>query len=651
MEVGFLISEGAEIDSAFGVPSQLNAQRTAFNPKEPIYQLDGALKHYKTLECDSVNGFNAEDCSWDDVFRLLSEAKSQYQAKEKGFRGAFVSIARKAGDHADTITPAFQAIPDQYGLVVLRASLCWVFVLLKTAAKKRVKILNAFEDIPRIITIAELKRTHFPHDTHIYCQSIKAMAKIFPIFSKVPSGDDVDTMIEKVEKAVLHMKERSDILREAILVDMHDQNQKHHEKVEAALNMTRATAVSTSAGLHTVSRQISQIEDTVQPMPQKMDVLQSSMAEIRDDIATSERSIMDGVSAMANRGALDAQNWMLGMLAEFRQSFENKLNAVEQKQDMILLGAAQLLDLEARRSRTPALQIQPGQQPLLEPRELLAILAVPLETVTRDLDYVVRQGFHLSPAEQSQAQWLMKMDRFWMWFSSRDSDLLFADGALMDPSQHQFRISSLSVVCATIVASIAQTNSDAIALHYFCAQHVSLNDALSGPQGLMRCLTARLLVELQGKYGGLPNLNFLDAISIQKLQHHDVGQLCDLFCRLLLQLHSSTTVYCIIDGICWFERLEMLEDLFQVMQSVCDMVDDPGKRVTLKFLLTSPFRSRHIAQGVPTQRRVRLQAESLLLGGPLQTMPFGGTGLGAMVRQQRHRTQPQEEEWTIEDYK
>lgn len=36
MEVGFIRSEGAEIDSAFGVPSQLNAQRTAFNPKEPI---------------------------------------------------------------------------------------------------------------------------------------------------------------------------------------------------------------------------------------------------------------------------------------------------------------------------------------------------------------------------------------------------------------------------------------------------------------------------------------------------------------------------------------------------------------------------------------------------------------------------------------
>lgn len=36
LEVGFLRSEGAEIDPAFGVQSQVNVQRTAFNPKEPV---------------------------------------------------------------------------------------------------------------------------------------------------------------------------------------------------------------------------------------------------------------------------------------------------------------------------------------------------------------------------------------------------------------------------------------------------------------------------------------------------------------------------------------------------------------------------------------------------------------------------------------
>lgn len=457
-------------------------------------------------------------------------------------------------------------------------------------------------------------------------------------------------MIEKVENAVLRITERSEILSEAILVDMHEKNEKQHKKVQAALNMNRATAASTSAGLHAVSRQVSQIEDTVQPMPLKMELLQSSMDEFRDDIATRERAIINGISAMANRGALDAQNWMLGMLTELRLSFETKLNAVEQKQDRLLLGAAQLLDLESRRSRTPGL-LQPAQQPLLGPKELLTILAVPFEATSRDLEYVVRQGLHLNPSEQGQAQWLMKMDRFWTWFSSTDPDMIFADGGLMDPSQHQLRISSLSVVCATIAATIAQTSSDAIALHYFCAQHVSSNDTMSGPQGLMRCLTARLLVEMQGKYGAVPNLDFLDAISIQNLQHHDVGQLCDLFCSLLMQIKPNATVYCIIDGICWFERLEMLEDLFKVMQSICGMVDDPGRRVTLKVLLTSPFRSRHIAPGVPMHRRIILQAESPLLAGTLQTMPFGGSDLGLTVQQQRHRTQFQEEEWTIEDYK
>lgn len=460
----------------------------------------------------------------------------------------------------------------------------------------------------------------------------------------------MDIMIEKVGKAVTNMKERSEILSEAILVDIHEQNEKHHEKIQAALNMTRATAVSTSTGLHNVSRQVSQIEDTVQPIPHKMEALQGSVTDLREDIAMQERAIMDGVSAMANRGALDAQNWLLGMLTELRQSFETKLNAMERKQDRLLRGAAQLLELEELRSRTPRL-LPSIQQPLLEPKALLGILAVPLETLTRDLDYVVRQGLHLSPAEQGQAQLLMKMDRFWAWFTSMGSDMLFVSGALVDPSQHQLRISSLSVVCATIVASIAQSNSDAIALHYFSGQHVSSNDSLSGPQGLIRCLTSRLLIELQGKYGAVPNLDFLDVIAIEKLEHHDVEQLCDLFCRLLMQFQQNATVYCIIDGICWFERLDMLEDLFKVMQSISGMVDDPGKRVRLKVLLTSPFRSRHIAQGLHVQRRITLQAESLLLAGTLETLRPGRPDLSVMARQRSPHTPSQEEEWTVEDYR
>lgn len=414
--------------------------------------------------------------------------------------------------------------------------------------------------------------------------------------------------------------------------------------------MTRATAVSTSAGLQIVGRQVSQLEDTVQPMPQKMDFLQNSVAGLREDIAASERAIVDGVTAMANHGALDAQNWMLEMLTEIRQSFETRLNAMEQKQDRLLRGAAHLLELEQLGSRAPGVY-QSIQQPLLEPNKLLEMLDVPPEALSQDLDCVVRQGLHLSPAEQGQAQSLMKTDRFWMWLTSMDSDMLYVGGSLMDPSQHQLRISSISAVCATIVASIAHTNADATALHYFCGLHVSSNDALKGPQGLMRCLTSRLLVELQGKYDVVPNLAFLDGSCIERLQYHSVEQLCDLFCRILMQFQSNSTIYCIIDGICWFERQEMLEDLFKAVQSIHAMVDDPGKRGTLKVLLTSPFRSRHIAHSLDMHRKITLQPEPLLLAGALETLRPGRPDLGITPRTRRPHTPSHEEELTIEDYR
>lgn len=126
----------------------------------------------------------------------------------------------------------------------------------------------------------------------------------------------------------------------------------------------------------------------------------------------------------------------------------------------------------------------------------------------------------------------------------------------------------------------------------------------------------------------VPNLAFLDASSIERLQCHNLEHLCDLFCRLVMQFHSSATIYCIIDGICWFERQDMLEDLFKAVQSLHAMVDDPGRRVTFKVSLTSPFRSRNTAHSLDMQRKITLQPEPLLLAGALETLRPGRSDLG-----------------------
>lgn len=259
---------------------------------------------------------------------------------------------------------------------------------------------------------------------------------------------------------------------------------------------------------------------------------------------------------------------------------------------------------------------------------MLDILAAPFEVATRDLDIVVQEGLHFGPAQQGQTQWLLKKDRFRQWLSANCSDLLLVHGNLTDTSNSGVRISSLSVVSATIATAIAQqANGDAIALYYFCGLRMSSNDDLGGPQGLLRCFTSRLLVGLKAKYDIAASLNLLDGSYLEALQRRDIGCLCTVFRSILVQVPSYATVYCILDGIAWYEKAEMLQDLFSVLQSLYGMVEGASQGSLLKVLLTSPFRSRRIASDMPTARQIFLDPEAMMLEcEPSQRMLFSHLG-------------------------
>ncbi|KUI57264.1 hypothetical protein VP1G_04593 [Cytospora mali] len=669
LEVDFVRSEMPKIDTAFGIASRYDDQLALFHPEEPVYQLEEALSQYRNLDCSPRLEFNPKECSWDDVSRLLLEARSQYDAKGKGLAGSVRNIMRKAGDHAESITPVFQLIPDNYGLSILRSSLCWMFMLMKQAAKTRKKIFDVFEEIPRIIVEAESKKKHFPQLKHLadnlYDVLFKAMtkliayllpkqqvSKIFPIFTNTPSGSNIEVEIESVRKAVSILKERANNLSEGLLVEIHNHGEKTGQQIQAELHTVRRTAVSTLIGTQALSHQVSQVEDIVQPIPEKIEGLQQSLDEFTERFTTGEQATINAMTSMANRAGIEAQNYMLKMLTDVHQRFDMIEDAVRRQEGCLL----QFLEKEDERARTPQLTPQQG---LLSAPGLLEIMAAPPEAVTSDLNFVVQQGLHFGPAQQSQAQSLLKKDRLWKWFSSSRSDLLLVHGNLIDASNDYVRVSSLSVVCATIASAISQRgNYDTIALYYFCGLHMSSIDDISGPQGLIRCLTARLIAGLKARFGIFANLNFLDGPYVEALQRRDVGHLCAVFRSILGQFPPTVTVYCILDGITWYERAEMLQDLFNIVQTLCCLVDGDYGGPVLKVLFTSPFRPRHIASDMPVERQIFLESQVMMLGEPSERVLSSYLGprnyetpqyvvTGGRVRQ---ISGDEEQQWTMEDY-
>lgn len=206
------------------------------------------------------------------------------------------------------------------------------------------------------------------------------------------------------------------------------------------------------------------------------------------------------------------------------------------------------------------------------------------------------------------------MDRIWQWFSASPSGFLLVHVNLADASNDYGRTSSLFVVCSTIASAIAkQSNSDITTLYYFCGLHMSSFDDIKGPQGLIRCLRTRLIVRLKAKYDIVANMDFLDVPYVDGLRRRDIVYLCAAFRSILAQFPPNATVYCILDGVSWYEGTEMLNNLFSVVRSLYDTVDNRYRGPVLKVLLTSPFRSLHNASSISLARQISLEPGAMLL--------------------------------------
>lgn len=92
-------------------------------------ELKDAMAEYQKLDCTPKLDLDLENCSWQDISRILADARSSYDAKAKGPKGFLRNMLRKAGNHVDKMTPALGIIPNEYGLSVLKAALGWLFLV------------------------------------------------------------------------------------------------------------------------------------------------------------------------------------------------------------------------------------------------------------------------------------------------------------------------------------------------------------------------------------------------------------------------------------------------------------------------------------------------------------------------------------------
>lgn len=321
---------------------------------------------------------------------------------------------------------------------------------------------------------------------------------VFPFIKRIPTENDVTSVLALVDRKSQALKQYIANVTEAAIVDTHRR---------------------------------------VLPIPEKLDNVQSVLEEIKN---RQQSAAETHYSALSKQFGIEAQNALRPLLEEITQNFERGLELLTRQIQIKQFLAA----IELYRSLTP---LPLASVVGITAQQLLHALHINPMGMTNDLQTVLQSRQQLGPRSYRQASLLLQNGQFKRWCSSIDPDIILVDTSPLDAVPAS-KMSPLSSACASIIAGIVKTQPNAIPLFFFCGLHTTPQDTLQGPQGMMRTLIARLLVELDGRH--LVNLAFIDNSGyLQALEAHEVPSLCHAFMHLIRQWPLDTVVYCIVDGI------------------------------------------------------------------------------------------------------
>lgn len=177
------------------------------------------------------------------------------------------------------------------------------------------------------------------------------------------------------------------------------------------------------------------------------------------------------------------------------------------------------------------------------------------------------------------------------------SSVLFVEGG--PDGRHEAR-GPISVATARVVAALArgrETNPSLYALAYFCSEHRSARQGFGTAMALVITLLLQL-IDQHRDFGSQLLDDCHGAVADPPAQplEHDVRGFCDLLQRCVLALPAEATLFCVVEGIAFFEGpRERTEHMRIILSRLLELADEEAEvedgHARVKFLFTTPARS------------------------------------------------------------
>ncbi|RAK90058.1 hypothetical protein BO79DRAFT_193445 [Aspergillus costaricaensis CBS 115574] len=556
---------GRDFHPAFAVESEFDEQQEKYIPAElaTIRDLETLLKHHDAIAPPEEPRFY--DYTWQMVLRTLDEAKDVASSRRDYTSTAVQGLGMLA--------PLKDAIPDEYGLSVVKGVLGLVFETAKRGVENRAKILEAFETVPETVLTIQTAYNYLN-----------------------PTADDEELWYRKVTES-LTLRIRETLTVDQVLSDWNRYLVTIKERLERMkVKITAATAYHSSES-HRLGLEANTNIQTLHTE------LQGARSDIKDLVTEVKKQVgAEYREVFAFQKEQSGAQAMTELLYEFKALCKESREQYEVQQCQIFLLQRAYSDLahenEALQSTLSlsSTNSRDSTSTTVTPIELLGILGVSPHTAAQDLEIVLQEGSRFKSSYLGRVRWLARTDEFTEWLRAPQSSLLLVDGRL--DTNPAIMVTPMSIFVSTFIYSLI-SSPDCLPLFFFASLHDDQEDPeLSGPTGMMRSLITQLL--FSDKLA-TPSLQFLGRGFLNACESNNIKALCELFRRLVLQVPPNIQVICILDGTAAYEKepitgeeIDYVAALFQRL--VEDSVD--ADSVRLKVLFTFANQSLQISDRV-----------------------------------------------------
>jgi hypothetical protein len=291
-----------------------------------------------------------------------------------------------------------------------------------------------------------------------------------------------------------------------------------------------------------------------------------------------------------------------GMMNELLEDLCKKTAAIvnQQRQEEYIqathlcLAAAEMMSRMSLQGQSlPPSQPAPGNSAqYISPQQLLDCVSIP-DLVSDDLEHVAAQSKAKVPeVQRARSEQLIRTRQVRDWMSAPASSQLLIHG---DYDRRAY-ISGLTLFCKSLAESLAERAPRLLRVLFFCGLHVDppTINGYSGGRAMIQSFICQLLC--QHDFSGRL---LHHQISQDRIHRGDIDESCELFELLVRNLPSEVVLFCIVDGIIYYEREEFKEDMERVLRSVLQVSSDNSTSAAVKVLITSPTKTTDVRKPFP----------------------------------------------------